>query len=882
MKKSLILCVGLLLSLSLTSCQEGYHQGHVTEDVDDTTESIPSEGDEGEGGGTEEHTHDWSTVWSKDETYHWHDCNTCDEISDKAEHTYGTVVTEPTHTEGGYTTYTCTVCGYSYTDNEVEATDHTYTETVVAPTCTEQGYTIHTCECGDSYTDTYIPATGHTVESWSEVADDDTYHKGTCSVCSSEVTEEHTYGDGVVTDPTHTEDGYTTYTCSVCGHDKVVVSEGTATGHSYTEEVVAPTCTEQGYTIHSCDCGDSYTDTYVDALGHTVESWTSVDNTYHKGTCSVCSAEVTEEHTIVTREDDEYTYTYCPVCDPDCENPLSKEEKNLEHTHDWSTDWSTDETYHWHDCNTCDEVNDKAEHDFEEVVTDPTCVASGYTTYTCTVCEYSYTGAYTNPTGVHTWSEWTPDETNENKHVHTCSVCSATETEDHTLTYVSDDDSTHHAECAICGYKGESEDHTAVTGEDDDYTYTYCSICNYLLSKEAKVTEPGDIEAYFVSDSYTVEVNSTVQTELYKDQEDASVTYESSNPSVATVDATGVVTGVSKGTVTITATITLEGYNTATATTSVEVTEAFESFTYHITINDEGNSSLGYAESLTLFVKGSFNGTWDEGGWYEWGSSIKLVWNEDLETYDLVLDFIPENTLEGYEGNESAARYFYVYYSTTESIEDASDKYQIGYYEIGTDENDLDAGGVIEKSISVSTNLSSWDDLTSSSDDTGESTNTTEFYVVIFDNESSSESTLYSTYTTLSGGWNGGETYHYFDGNESTSFTTGETDDKYYNQPYVVSGKGTAEAGYKSDFWFTAYHDSWADELALAYYMDTIPDTADGTVAVFCLVKSMTEENSSWSPWKATTNITGISSGWVTNVPDINTFFNTYITGWVS
>ena len=38
--------------------------------------------------------------------------------------------------------------------------------------------------------------------------------------------------------------------------------------HSYKAVVTAPTCTEKGYTTHTCACGDSYVDTYVDALGH--------------------------------------------------------------------------------------------------------------------------------------------------------------------------------------------------------------------------------------------------------------------------------------------------------------------------------------------------------------------------------------------------------------------------------------------------------------------------------------------------------------------------------------------------------------------------------------------------------------------------------------
>ena len=45
-------------------------------------------------------------------------------------------------------------------------------------------------------------------------------------------------------------------------------NRATAHEHSYKDVVTAPTCTAKGYTTHTCACGDSYVDTYVDALGH--------------------------------------------------------------------------------------------------------------------------------------------------------------------------------------------------------------------------------------------------------------------------------------------------------------------------------------------------------------------------------------------------------------------------------------------------------------------------------------------------------------------------------------------------------------------------------------------------------------------------------------
>ena len=70
--------------------------------------------------------------------------------------------------------------------------------------------------------------------------------------------------------------------------------------HSYTDVVTAPTCTEKGYTTHTCSCGDSYVDTYVDALGHAWDSGTvtkqptATETGVRTYTCTRCSATKTE------------------------------------------------------------------------------------------------------------------------------------------------------------------------------------------------------------------------------------------------------------------------------------------------------------------------------------------------------------------------------------------------------------------------------------------------------------------------------------------------------------------------------------------------------------------------------------------------------------
>ena len=70
--------------------------------------------------------------------------------------------------------------------------------------------------------------------------------------------------------------------------------------HSYKDVVTAPTCTEKGYTTHTCACGDSYVDTYVDALGHAWDNGkvtkepTETETGVKTFTCTRCSATKTE------------------------------------------------------------------------------------------------------------------------------------------------------------------------------------------------------------------------------------------------------------------------------------------------------------------------------------------------------------------------------------------------------------------------------------------------------------------------------------------------------------------------------------------------------------------------------------------------------------
>ena len=103
-------------------------------------------------------------------------------------HTYEvTDSTDATCTEAGSVTYTCSVCGDTYTE-ETDLIDHTYevTDTTEA-TCTKAGSTTYTCSvCGDTYEET-IPATGHDDGEWTVTKSAGAFSTGTkelrCTVC---------------------------------------------------------------------------------------------------------------------------------------------------------------------------------------------------------------------------------------------------------------------------------------------------------------------------------------------------------------------------------------------------------------------------------------------------------------------------------------------------------------------------------------------------------------------------------------------------------------------------------------------------------------------------------------------------------------------------
>ena len=131
-----------------------------------------------------------------------------------------------------------------------------------------------------------------------------------CDVCEFERIIEHTYTNScdTVCDICKferiTKHSYTNSCdaiCNVCEFERI-------TSHTYVPRVTEPTCTEQGFTTYTCHCGDSYFAEFVSATGHKFHNEWLIEDTGHFHECLKCGAHSTPlEH------------YYSSVLDTDCD-----------------------------------------------------------------------------------------------------------------------------------------------------------------------------------------------------------------------------------------------------------------------------------------------------------------------------------------------------------------------------------------------------------------------------------------------------------------------------------------------------------------------------------------------------------------------------------
>ena len=291
---------------------------------------------------------------------------------------------------------------------KANACQHNYEQTTIAAECERPGYIIMTCSsCGDSYVQKTLAELGHD------------YLNGTCTRCGQKEGE-------------------------------------TPHKHSYDAVVTAPTCTEKGYTTHTCACGDSYVDTYVDALGHAWDNGkvtkepTEAETGVKTFTCTRCGETKTETIPKLTHEHSYKDVVTAPTCTEKgytthtCSCGESYVDTYVDALgHAWDSGKVTKPATETEDgvktftCTRCGETKTETipalshEHSYKAVVTAPTCTEKGYTTHTC-ACGDSYVDTYVDALG-HAWDSGKvtkpATETEDGVKTFTCTRCGETKTE---------------------------------------------------------------------------------------------------------------------------------------------------------------------------------------------------------------------------------------------------------------------------------------------------------------------------------------------------------------------------------------------------------------------------------------------------------------------
>lgn len=223
-------------------------------------------------------------------------CERCGTVQEsttpKGEHEFSVTTIPATCTSPGYTLQECAVCGERHITDITAALPHNYVDKTTPATCEGGGKTIHICEgCGSSFVTDYTDPLGHSWDEGTEVTGSTCTGEGLieyrCVRCGYHRLEGDAAAGHV---PGEAATCTTPQLCTKCG--AVIVN---ALGHDYQEEVAEPTCTEMGYTTYTCSrCGDTYKGDYTDAAGHKPGDWiidqeptTDSEGSKHKE-CEVC------------------------------------------------------------------------------------------------------------------------------------------------------------------------------------------------------------------------------------------------------------------------------------------------------------------------------------------------------------------------------------------------------------------------------------------------------------------------------------------------------------------------------------------------------------------------------------------------------------------
>jgi len=419
-------------------------------------------------------------------------CDNCDATDTVAEpgtalgHSYGdwTIVTVATCTAPGQEHRVCGRCDTSET-KEIPAKGHSITNYISDnnATCDADGTKTAKCDNCDA-TDTIADpgtALGHSYGDWTVVTVATCATPGQerreCDRCGAFETKEipakgHSFTNYVSdNNVTCDADGTKTAKCDNCDATNTIADPGTALGHSYGdwEVVTEATCTAPGQERRVCDRCDASEAKEISAKGHSFTNYVSDNN-------ATCDADGTKT-------------AKCDNCD--ATDTIADPDTAKDHSYgEWTVVTApscTEKGQKRRDCINCDTYQtadiEILGHSYESVTVDPTCTTQGYTVYTCSICQDTYTDDHV-PIIDHEWSDWEVSLeatcTERGEEQRTCTMCDAyefrqTEATGHSFTdYVSDDnatcteDGTKTAVCDHCDEEDTIVDEGSATGHDWD------------------------------------------------------------------------------------------------------------------------------------------------------------------------------------------------------------------------------------------------------------------------------------------------------------------------------------------------------------------------------------------------------------------------------
>ncbi len=423
------------------------------------------------------------------------------------EHVYG----EWKMNGDGTHTKTCGNCA-SDTDGHAVTEGCSYTDTVTAPTCEEKGYTTHTCTtCGYSYDDTYVDALGHTKATRTEEVTGSTcsaagshYVITYCTVCGKEisrVTESddlaaHTYGEE------HKEDEIeatcekagsynNVIRCTVCdvvldSKEVSIPAKGHTAAAAVTENVIESTCTVNGHhdeVVYCSVCDKELSRVEKeDALAEhtpgeavkekTVDAKCEVAGSYDEVVyCTVCGKELSRDAKTIDAL--EHELAQHPASAPDCVNAGNEAweechregcgystyksipalghdftEKVIDDAHLVTEATCTEKAVYKYDCSRCDvigeetfEYGDALGHDFVEekaemqyLKSPATCTEAAVYFKSCSRCGEAGEDTFVYGAALgHTLTEWVATKdatcTAEGEKMRHCENCDLIETQ---------------------------------------------------------------------------------------------------------------------------------------------------------------------------------------------------------------------------------------------------------------------------------------------------------------------------------------------------------------------------------------------------------------------------------------------------------------------